>query len=228
MGWLRLEGTSGRHLVHPNAQDHIQTLAEYLQGGQLHSLAGKPVPVLSHPHSGKGVFWCSDRASCVAWLLPCHWATLQRAHPAPNSLHPPFRYLYTLMRPVLSLLFSRLNIPSCLSFFSWVRCSSPFYTFYISLALGRCPVHLDVASPMLNRREKSHPLTPLATNISFFLTPSFSLISTHQMMYSAQPCRHWSLLLLNDKNYLIYQTYNQIFYCKSLPLDTLECESFET
>lgn len=46
MRWLRLEGTSGRHLVHPNAQDHIQTLAEYLQGGQLHSLSGKPVPVL--------------------------------------------------------------------------------------------------------------------------------------------------------------------------------------
>lgn len=169
MGWLRLEGTSGRHLVHPNAQDHIQTLAEYLQGGQLHSLSGKPVPVLSHPHSGKGVFWCSDRASCVAWLLPCHWATLQRAHPAPNSLHPPFRYLYTLMRPVLSLLFSRLNIPSCLSFFSWVRCSSPFYTFVCPHLSCTGEVPSTLRCGLTNAEQKGKITSPHPTGNKHFI-----------------------------------------------------------
>lgn len=69
------------------------------------------------------------RARVACWLLPCHWATLHRAHTAPPSLHPPFSCLYTLMRPALGLLFSRLIIPSCPNIFSWPRCSSPFNTF---------------------------------------------------------------------------------------------------
>ena len=35
------------------AQDHVQTVFEYLQGWRLHNLSGKPVPVLSHSQSEK-------------------------------------------------------------------------------------------------------------------------------------------------------------------------------
>jgi len=50
MGWLRLEGTTGGHLVEPPllkqgqleqvAQDHVQTAFEYLRGWRVHSLPG--------------------------------------------------------------------------------------------------------------------------------------------------------------------------------------------
>jgi len=43
----------------------------------------------------------------------------------PSSWYPPFRYLCTLMRSLLSLLFSRLNSPSSLSPSLDVRCSRP-------------------------------------------------------------------------------------------------------
>ena len=42
---------------------------------------------------------------------------------APSSQHPPLRYLYTLMRSPLGLLFSRLNRPSSLSLSSYDTCS---------------------------------------------------------------------------------------------------------
>ena len=48
---------------------------------------------------------------------------------APSSLHPPFRYLYQLVRSPLSFLVSRLNSPSSLSLASHVRCSTPFIIF---------------------------------------------------------------------------------------------------
>ena len=48
---------------------------------------------------------------------------------APSSLHPPFRYLYKLVRSPLSFLVSRLNSPSSLSLSSHVRCSTPFIIF---------------------------------------------------------------------------------------------------
>ena len=49
--WLRLEGTSGGHLIlEPVAQDCVQTASEYL-----YNLSGPPVPVLGHPQS-KEVF----------------------------------------------------------------------------------------------------------------------------------------------------------------------------
>ena len=89
---LRLEGTSGGHLLQPHwlkqghlelvTQDHIHTASEYLQGRRLHRLSGQPaVPVLSHPHSNVSLY--SDGVSCVSvyayCLWPCHWAPLKRA-----------------------------------------------------------------------------------------------------------------------------------------------------
>uniref|UniRef100_A0A8C0ES58 receptor protein-tyrosine kinase n=1 Tax=Bubo bubo TaxID=30461 RepID=A0A8C0ES58_BUBBB len=69
--WLRLERSSGGHLVQCPllkqghlelvAHNHIQTAFEYLQGWRLHNLPGQPVPVLGHPHSQK--------------VLPCMFRT---------------------------------------------------------------------------------------------------------------------------------------------------------
>lgn len=147
------------------------------------------------------------RACVACWLLPCHWATLHRAHTTPSSLHPPFRNSYTLMRPALRLLFSKLNIPSCLNFSSWVRCSSLFNTFICPLLSCTGEVPSTLRCHLTNAEQKGKIISSSAhwrqTFHFFSLIPSFSLISTHQMMYSAQPCLHWSLLLLNDKNYLI-------------------------
>ena len=61
--WLRLEGTSGGHVVQTPllkesylelvAPDHVQTAFEYPQGWRFHKLSGQPVPVPGHPHSKK-------------------------------------------------------------------------------------------------------------------------------------------------------------------------------
>jgi len=58
--WLRLEGTSGCHLVQPPllkqghlepvVQDHVQTAFEYVQRWRLYNLSGQSMPVLSHLH----------------------------------------------------------------------------------------------------------------------------------------------------------------------------------
>lgn len=84
----------------------------------------------------------------------------------PSSLHLSFRYFYTLIRSLWSLLFSRLNSPRSLSFSS--KELSPFITFMaffwtlasMSMLLLLRSTDLDlttlgVASPRLRRGEGS-------------------------------------------------------------------------
>ncbi|KAK4832342.1 hypothetical protein QYF61_021871 [Mycteria americana] len=52
---------------------------------------------------------------------------------APFSLHPPFKYLYILMRSIPGLLFSRLNNPRSLSLSAQERCSKPFIIIFMAL-----------------------------------------------------------------------------------------------
>ena len=84
----------------PVAQDHIQMASEYLQGWRLHNLHGEPVPVLHHPHSQK-VFAGVQRDPPVFQFCPLSLVrsrgTTEKSL-APSSLHPPLRYLCTLVR----------------------------------------------------------------------------------------------------------------------------------
>ena len=64
----------------------------------------------------------------VPLLLVLLLGTIEKSLASP-FLHPPFRYLYTLMRSPLSLLFSKLTSSSSLSFSSQKGCSSPFIIF---------------------------------------------------------------------------------------------------
>lgn len=71
---------------------------------RLQSLSGQPVPALSH------ISWCSEGIPCL-WdctycLLSWHWALSENGL---STLHLPIRYLHTLMRLTLSLLFSMVN-----------------------------------------------------------------------------------------------------------------------
>lgn len=60
--------------------------------------SGRPVPVLSYPHTEKSVSWCSDRASCVSCyahcLLSCHRPPLETGCLCPLCT---VYFLYTLM-----------------------------------------------------------------------------------------------------------------------------------
>jgi len=110
-------------------QDHIQTAFEYLQG--IHYLTGQPVPLLNHPHSKK-VFPDVQRESPAFQLVPIASCSVTANHwkePGSILFAPSFRYLYTLIRSTLSLLFYRLNSPKCPSLSSYERCCSPFITF---------------------------------------------------------------------------------------------------
>lgn len=96
----------------------VQMAFECLQGWKLHILPLQPVSVLSHPHSKK--LWHPDRVTsvsvCAHWLWYCHWKD-------PGSVHTLciLRYLYTLKRLPLSLLFSVVNSPS------------PFFFLFVAL-----------------------------------------------------------------------------------------------
>jgi len=110
MEWLRLEGISGGHLVQPlpaqarlpraNCQDCVQMTFEYLQGWKLHNLLGQLVPMPSHPHSEK-VFPDIHTAGTVFQFVSIASDSVLDTNEnslAPSSLHPPFRYLCTLIR----------------------------------------------------------------------------------------------------------------------------------
>jgi len=81
-------------------QDHVQTAFEYLQGWRFHNFPGQLVPALSHPHRKKA-FPDVQREPPVFSLCPLSvvlsLGTTEESL-APSSLHPPFRYLYTLIR----------------------------------------------------------------------------------------------------------------------------------
>lgn len=79
-------------------------LEDLQRGDSTVCLSGQPGPALSH------ISWCSEETPCM-WdcaycLLSWHWA------PSENGLSTlclPIRYLHTLMRLTMSLLFSRVN-----------------------------------------------------------------------------------------------------------------------
>jgi len=95
-----------------------------------HSLSVQPVPVLGHPHSEK-CFLSSSRISRVSVCAHClwshHWAPVQRVWLCPLCTLP--LYICMDFKIPLSLLFSRLNSPSSLSFSSYERCSSPLIIY---------------------------------------------------------------------------------------------------
>uniref|UniRef100_A0A8B9QH24 Glycoprotein endo-alpha-1,2-mannosidase n=2 Tax=Apteryx owenii TaxID=8824 RepID=A0A8B9QH24_APTOW len=122
---------TGQGQLEQAAQDHVQLGFKYLQGCGLHSLSRKPVSMFSYPCS-KEVFlmfkWNFLCFSLCPLPLILSLGTTEKSL-APSSLDPPIRYLYLLIRISLSLLFSRLNRPSSLSFFSYKQCSSPLIVF---------------------------------------------------------------------------------------------------
>lgn len=124
--WLSLEGTSGDQLSNaPLKQEHLKQVAQnhlkiafkYLQEWKFHYLTGQPVLVFSPAHSEKvssGVHREPPVFQLVPLPLVLSLAISERSLVL-AFLHVPFRYLYILVRPSLSLLFSRLNSHSTLS-----------------------------------------------------------------------------------------------------------------
>ena len=87
--------------LEPAAQDSVQTAFEFLQGGRLHNLSGQLVPVLGHLHSRK-VFPDVQREPPVFHCVPMASGPVRGHHQKQSGsvfFVPPFRYLYTLMRP---------------------------------------------------------------------------------------------------------------------------------
>jgi len=131
--WLRLEGTSGDHLIwcpcskqgqlEQVAQSHVQLGFEYLQGWGLHNISQQPFPVSEHLHSL--IFkWDFLYFSLCPLPLVFSLGTSEKSLALP--LLPPIGYLYTLIRSPLRLFLTMLSNPSSLSLSSYGRCSSPF------------------------------------------------------------------------------------------------------
>jgi len=81
-------------------QGCVQMAFEYLQGWRLHNLPGQPVPVLGHPLSKKvfpDVQWECPGFQSVPIAFGLSLGTTEQSL-ALSSLHPPCRYLCTLMR----------------------------------------------------------------------------------------------------------------------------------
>lgn len=71
-GWkVPLEVTWSRPQAGPprDAQDHVQTVFKYFQGRASHSIPGRPVTVLGHPHSEE-VFLDVQREPLVFLFVP--------------------------------------------------------------------------------------------------------------------------------------------------------------
>lgn len=113
--------------------------------------SGQPIPVLHHLHSIKVLpeIQSDPHVLHFADAVPCLLSGNTKKNLAPFSLHLPFRYLYRLIKSLLSCFFSRLNSPSSPSFFSEERCSKPFVSS-ITLHWTLYPVcfcHSDTAEP---------------------------------------------------------------------------------
>ena len=82
------------------AQEHTVRAFDYLQGWRLHNIPRQPVPVFSHSKSKKVSpdieTWSVFQFVSIC-LCPCSLSITEKSL-AWSSLHPPFRYLNTLMR----------------------------------------------------------------------------------------------------------------------------------
>lgn len=72
-------------------------------------------------------FLCFNLCSFPLFLS---WSTTEMSL-SPSSLFLPIRYLYTLMRSHLNLLFSRVNSLSSPNLSSYEKCSSPLFVFVV-------------------------------------------------------------------------------------------------
>lgn len=101
--WMRWNRTSENQLIQPLlkqshiksvSQDNVQTVIQHLQGWRLHSLPGQP--------DRKNLFPCIYTEPVCFSLHPSPLVlsrgTTERGL-SPSSLHPPIRYLCTLMSP---------------------------------------------------------------------------------------------------------------------------------
>lgn len=109
---LRLEGSSVVILSKPLAQAGppmtscpglcTYSFCEY-RGWRLHIISGQPVLLLSHPHS-KTVFPDVQKEPAVFQCVPIAFCPGTKKSLAPSSSQPHFRYLYTLLKSLQSLL----------------------------------------------------------------------------------------------------------------------------
>ena len=94
-----------------------------MQGWRLNSLAGQSVPV-DYPHSFslhfKGISCVLICGHCVSSFHSISLRTVCLCH----FYCPPYRFLYTLITSLLSLLVLILNSPSSFSLFWYDRCSN--------------------------------------------------------------------------------------------------------
>lgn len=132
------------------------------------------------PLQWKSVSLCSEGASCISvsalCFWPCHWEV-----PAPSSLHPCFRCLYTLVRHPLGLLFSKMKSLSSLSFSLCNICSSPFIIFVaLCWTLSSMSTFLSYweapqleESPVLSKWERTWPVDitcPFSSSLGLVFT----------------------------------------------------------
>ena len=105
-----------------DAQNHIQPGLECLQGWGIHNLLGQPVPVCHFLLISNLNFLCPSLKPFPLVLLLSFGVN---SHSSSSSLYSPFKYWKATVRSAWSLLFSKLNKPHSLKFFSQERCSSP-------------------------------------------------------------------------------------------------------
>ena len=116
--------------LEPVARVHVQIAFEYLHGWKLYNLPGHPVLVLGHRHGKKCLLMFRGNLlyfSLCPLAVVLSLSTMEKSL-APSSLHPPFRYLLTLMRPHWAFSSPDRTVPA-LSLSSVERCSRPLIIF---------------------------------------------------------------------------------------------------
>jgi len=115
---LRLEGTSGGHLVsvlllkqghlQQVAQDHVRITFNYRRGWRFHNLCWPPVPALCFPQSKEVLPDVQTKPSMFQFvpIASCSVTDTTENSLALSSLYSALRYLCTLMIFLLSLICS--------------------------------------------------------------------------------------------------------------------------
>jgi len=144
---LRLEGTSGGHLVQSpfTSRDTWSHLLRSMSKWLLRRQTPQTLQHSAAQHSSAS--WCSNGTSCVPvcahCLLSWHWASLQRVSLHSLRTHP--SGIYRHWWDPLSLIFYRLSSPSFLSLSSQEGFSCPF-TILMALCWTFSSMSLSVLS----------------------------------------------------------------------------------